>query len=68
MSREHGLEEPAALASALAAVRDLAASGGRYPNLLAWLADPAGPSADEQFELGLGFLLDGISSLLAPAS
>jgi AcrR family transcriptional regulator len=68
MSREHGLEEPAALASAFAAVRDLAASGGRYPNLLAWLADPAGPSADEQFELGLGFLLDGISSLLAPAS
>jgi len=68
MTREQGLEEPAALASAFAAVRDLAASSGRYPNLTTWLAAPAGPSADEQFELGLGFLLDGIASLLAPAS
>lgn len=68
MNREHGLDEPAALASAFAAVRDLAAASGRYPNLAAWLADPGGPSADEQFELGLGFLLDGIASLLPPTS
>src|SRR5215470_2377186 len=68
MNRKHGLNEPAALANAFAAVRDLAAASGRYPNLVTWLADPGGPSADEQFELGLDFLLDGISSLLPPTS
>ena len=34
--------------------------------LTRWLADPVGPSADEQFELGLSFLLDGIASSLPP--
>jgi AcrR family transcriptional regulator len=64
MSRRHGLEDPAAMASALTAVQELAAANGQYPNLATWLASPAGPSADEQFELGLGFLLDGIASRL----
>lgn len=32
MSRKHGLDDPAAMASALAGMRDLPA-GGRYPNL-----------------------------------
>jgi len=68
MSRKHGLEESAAMASAFAAIRELAAASGRYPNLSAWLASPAGPSADEQFELGLSFLLDGIASQLPEAS
>jgi AcrR family transcriptional regulator len=62
MSRKHGLDDPAAMASALAAVRDLAAAGGRHPNLATWLASPAGQDADEQFDLGLTFLLDGIAS------
>ncbi len=64
MSREHGLDDPAAMASALAGMRELAAAGGRHPNLATWLASPSGPAADEQFELGLTFLLDGIASRL----
>ena len=68
MSRRHGLEDPAAMASALATVRDLAAADGRYPHLARWLASPAGSPADEQFALGLGFLLDGIGSLLPTRS
>ena len=48
----------------MAAVHDLAAAG-RYPYLTSWLAHPSGPSADEQFDLGLGFLLDGIASRLS---
>jgi hypothetical protein len=40
------------------------AAAGRYPVLTRWLADPAGPSPDEQFKLGLNFLLDGIASRL----
>jgi AcrR family transcriptional regulator len=62
MSRRHGLEDEASLAAAIGAVHDLAAAGGRYPLLTSWLARPAGPSADEQFDLGLGFLLDGIAT------
>ncbi len=29
-----------------------------------WLAHPAGPPPEEQFSLGLGFLLDGIARCL----
>ena len=65
MSREHGLDEEAALMSAMTTVRDLAAAGGRFPLLTSWLAHPSGPSPDEQFELGLVFLLDGIAGGLA---
>ena len=64
MSRKHGLDDPAAMASALAGMHDLAAADGRYPNLSSWLASPSGRTADEQFELGLTFLLDGIASRL----
>lgn len=42
----------------LAVARDL-------PNLTAWLAAPFGPPIEEQFELGLGFLLDGIAARLS---
>jgi AcrR family transcriptional regulator len=64
MSQRHGLDDGAELTAALAMVHDLAAASGRYPNLASWLARPAGPSADEQFGLGLGFLLDGIAGRL----
>jgi AcrR family transcriptional regulator len=64
MSRRHDLDDPGTMAAAMAAAHDLAAARGRYPLLTSWLAEPAGPSADEQFELGLGFLLDGIASRL----
>ena len=64
MSRRHGLDDDAGLAAAIATVHGLAAASGRYPILASWLAQPAGPSADEQFDLGLGFLLDGIAAHL----
>ena len=65
MSREHGLDDEAVLRTAMAAVHDLAAADGRFPRLASWLARPSGPSPDEQFRLGLGFLLDGIAGCLA---
>ncbi|HLK79782.1 MAG TPA: TetR/AcrR family transcriptional regulator [Streptosporangiaceae bacterium] len=68
MSQRHELDDPANLAAALTEIRDLAAAGGRYPVLACWLADPAGPSPDEQFDLGLAFLLDGIASRLPPGA
>lgn len=64
MSRRFGLDDDAGLSAAMAAVHDLAATAGRYPNLTGWLARPAGPTADEQFSLGLRFLLDGIATQL----
>jgi AcrR family transcriptional regulator len=62
MSQRHGLDDDASLAAAMAAVHDLAEASGRFPHLASWLAQPAGPSADERFDLGLGFLLDGIAN------
>jgi AcrR family transcriptional regulator len=67
MSREHGLDDEAMLRSAMAVVRDLAAASGRFPLLAGWLAHPSGPSPEEQFGLGLGFLLDGIARCLEEA-
>ena len=67
MSREHGLDDEAALRSAMTAVHDLAAASGRLPHLTSWLAHPSGPSPEKQFRLGLGFLLDGIARCLAGA-
>jgi AcrR family transcriptional regulator len=64
MSRRLGLDDEAALAAAMGTVHDLAAATGHYPILTSWLAHPVGPSADEQFDLGLGFLLDGIATQL----
>jgi AcrR family transcriptional regulator len=64
MSRRYALDDAAGLADAMAVVRDLAAAGGRYPRLASWLAQPIGPSTDEQFALGLGFLFDGIATQL----
>lgn len=54
---EGGPVDPAVFA----AVRDLAAARD-LPNFTEWLAAPAGPTPEEQFELGLGFLLDGIAA------
>jgi AcrR family transcriptional regulator len=67
MSREHGLDDEAVLRTAMAAVHDLAAASGRFPLLAGWLAHPSGPSPEEQFQLGLGFLLDGIAGCLGKA-
>jgi hypothetical protein len=67
MSAEHGLDDEATLRSAMNAVHDLAAATGRLPRLTSWLAHPAGPPPEEQFSLGLGFLLDGIARCLTMA-
>lgn len=60
--RAHGLTDPASLFAAIDAVRELAAADGRVPLLTEWLSNPSGPTAEEQFELGLTFLLDGIAA------
>ena len=68
MSQRYGLNDDAGLEAAMTAVRGLAAASGRYPHLTNWLTQPGGPTADEQFDLGLGFVLDGIAAQLpAPA-
>ena len=67
MSREHGLDDEATLRCAMNTVHDLAAATGRLPHLTSWLAHPSGPSPEEQFGLGLGFLLDGIARCLTGA-
>lgn len=67
MSRAHGLDDAATLMSAMRTMHDLAAATGRLPLLTSWLAQPAGLSPEEQFGLGLGFLLDGIARCLAGA-
>jgi AcrR family transcriptional regulator len=60
----HGLDDGAAFLAATAPVRDLAEEGG-HRLLARWLAAPTGPTPDEQFQLGLAFLLDGIAAHLA---
>jgi hypothetical protein len=61
--RSQGIDSPEKLLAAIASVHELAAADGRVP-LTRWLANPAGPTPDEQFEVGLGFLLDGIARSL----
>jgi AcrR family transcriptional regulator len=63
-NRGHGLDRPDDLIAAISAVRHLAALDGHLPLLSAWLAEPTAGSVDEQFELGLDFLLDGIATRL----
>jgi AcrR family transcriptional regulator len=68
MNIRHGLDSAQALAAAFATVHDLAADRA-LTHLTGWLAHPAGPGPDEQFDLGLAFLLDGIAARLpAPGS
>lgn len=65
MNQRYELEEPAEFMAQIAAVHELAAADGRLPHLTNWLASPTGPPPDERFELGLGFLLDGIAGQLS---
>jgi AcrR family transcriptional regulator len=55
-------DDPTAHYAVFVDMRERAA--GEMPALSAWLSAPSGPSADERFELVLGFLLDGIASRL----
>jgi AcrR family transcriptional regulator len=63
-NERHGLDRPEHVIAAIASVRDLAIADGRLPLLASWLAEPTAGSVDEQFELGLDFLLDGIATRL----
>lgn len=55
-------DNPTAFYAALTDMRERAA--GKFPKLAEWLSTPNGPSPDDQFELVLGFLLDGIATQL----
>jgi AcrR family transcriptional regulator len=65
-NRTHGLDSAEKLAAAFASIHDLAAREGNLPLLAGWLARPDPGGADDQFELGLTFLLDGIAGRLPP--
>jgi AcrR family transcriptional regulator len=65
MRQRYGLETTQQLAVAITAVRTRAIATGHYPNLARWMAAPSGATLDEQFELSLGFLLEGIATRLA---
>ena len=62
--RSMGLADPRSVAAAVASMHALAAADGRLPILTSWLAAPSGADPDEQFALGLDFLLDGIAGRL----
>ncbi|ETK30541.1 TetR/AcrR family transcriptional regulator [Microbispora sp. ATCC PTA-5024] len=64
LTQRYGLDDAATLYAAIATLHGLAAADGRLPHLTGWLAAPAGPTPDEQFALGLEFLLDGIAGRL----
>ena len=59
----HGLDSTKKLLDAISSLHSVAAAAG-LPLLASWLARPATGPADEQFSLGLTFLLDGISARL----
>ncbi|MGA8112895.1 MAG: TetR/AcrR family transcriptional regulator [Actinocatenispora sp.] len=64
MRERYGLDTVEKFLTALTPFRDLATADDRYPNLARWLQEPVGASVDEQFELGLDCLLDGIAARL----
>jgi AcrR family transcriptional regulator len=64
MEQRYGLTSAHEVATAITAVRDLAAASGNYPLLSAWMADPRVATPTDQFELSLGFLLDGLAGQL----
>ncbi|GAB1331890.1 TetR/AcrR family transcriptional regulator [Streptomyces sennicomposti] len=63
MRRRLGLDTPQRLTEAIAAAQGLAEQGG-CELLARWMSAPSGPGMDEQFEISLTFLLDGIEAEL----
>ncbi len=64
MFERYGLATMEDVAEMITELRTLAAGDGGYPILSVWMASPSGVSVDEQFDLGLTFLLDGIAARL----
>ncbi len=67
-AERYGLDSAEAFVAAVTSLHDLAAADGRAPLLAGWLAQPSGGGVDEQFALGLRFLLDGIATELPAAA
>ncbi|WP_406376210.1 TetR/AcrR family transcriptional regulator [Streptomyces sp. NBC_00647] len=63
MRRRLGFDTPQRLTEAVTAAQGLAEQGG-YELLARWMGAPSGPDMDEQFEISLTFLLDGIEAQL----
>ena len=61
MEQRYGIVNAEELAHAITAISDLASASGEYPILSSWMADPHVVNPSDQFELSLGFLLDGIA-------
>lgn len=59
-----GLASGEELTAAISAARERVAADGRYPVLAGWMASPTVATPEEQLELSLGFLLDGITARL----
>ena len=64
MQQRYGLTNTEELTSAIKAIREQIAADGSFPILSMWMADPNVAKPDEQFELSLTFLLDGIAARL----
>jgi AcrR family transcriptional regulator len=64
MHERHGVSSTDELAAAITATREHVADD--YPILSSWMAAPTITSPDEQFELALTFLLEGIAKRLPP--
>ena len=62
MHERHGVSSTDELVAAITATRELVADD--YPILSSWMAAPTITSPDEQFELALTFLLEGIAKRL----
>jgi AcrR family transcriptional regulator len=67
MYRRYGSDNAERLKEEVAAARQAAVRHGNYPHLAHWMATPSGATSDEQFELSLEFLLDGIAGRLREA-
>jgi AcrR family transcriptional regulator len=63
MRERYGVTDVAALTAAITEMRALVAPD-TYPQLAAWMADPSAAGPDEQFQLSLTFLFDGIATRL----
>ena len=64
MEQRYGVTNAEDLTAAIKAVRKQLAADGSFPILSMWMADPTVASPDQQFELSLTFLLDGIAARL----
>jgi AcrR family transcriptional regulator len=64
LARRYGLSSESELAAAVSSARDRVAASGRYPILSGWMAAPTVTTPEQQLELSLAFLFDGIASRL----